>query len=49
MNGLIAEYAGTIPVWSDFFQELTLSGCINVFWFDVIGNIHDNPDLLDEK
>ena len=47
MIGLIAKYAGTIPVWSDFFQELTLSGCIDDFWFDVIGNVHDNPELLE--
>jgi len=46
MIGLITEYSGAIPVWSDFFQELTLSGCIDDFWFDVIGNIHDNPELL---
>ena len=47
MIGLIAKYAGTIPVWSDFFQELTLSGCIDDFWFEVIGNIHDNSELME--
>ena len=49
MIGLVAEYAGTIPVWSDFFQELTLSCCINDFWFVVIGNIHDNPELMNRR
>lgn len=49
MIGLIAKYAGTIPVWSDFFQELTLSGCIDDFWFEVIGNIFDNKNLLNNQ
>ncbi len=47
MIGLIAKYAGAIPVWSDFFQELTLNGAITDFWFEVIGNIHDNPEILE--
>lgn len=47
MIGLVVErYAGH-NIWSDFFQELTLSGCIFDFGFDVIGSIHDNPELLE--
>ena len=49
MIGLFAKYAGSIPIWSDFFQELTLSGCINDFWFEIICNINDNPELLESE
>ena len=33
-------------VWSDFMNELSLSGGIEDFYFEVIGNLHDNPELL---
>ena len=29
-------------VWSDFFNELSMSGLIEDYYFEVIGNIHDN-------
>ena len=29
-------------VWSDFFNELSLSGLIEDYYFEVIGNIYDN-------
>ena len=29
-------------VWSDFFNELSLSGTIDDYYFEVIGNVYDN-------
>lgn len=34
-------------VWSDFFNELSMSGLIEDYYFEVIGNIHDNTELLE--
>lgn len=33
-------------VWSDFFNELSLSGLIEDYYFEIIGNIHDNTEIL---
>ena len=33
-------------VWNDFMHELSLSGSVEDFSFEVIGNIHDHPELL---
>ena len=32
-------------VWSDFFNELSMSGLIEDYYFEVIVNIHDSPTV----
>lgn len=49
MMGLIAKYEGSTPVWSDFFHELALNGCIEDYWCEVIGNVYDHKELLNDN
>ena len=34
-------------VYSDFFFHINI-GCVDAYSIEVIGNIHDNPELLDQ-
>lgn len=45
--GVIVEYYDGRPVWSDIICELDLSGAIEDYCFEVIGNVHDNPELME--
>ena len=46
MIGLALEVRDGRYVWSDCFLELAMSDSIIDYCFEVIGNIHDNPELL---
>lgn len=44
MIGLVLEVRDGRNLWSDCFLELAMSDSIIDYYFEVIGNIHDNPN-----
>ena len=46
MLGVIVGWHKGTPTWSDFFNVLSLTDNIEDWSIEVIGNIHDNPELL---
>lgn len=45
---LISYFTNDIAIYSDIFCELTLSNNIEDYWFEIIGNIYDNPEILND-
>lgn len=46
MVGLVVDKYENRPVWSDFFHVCGLTDRVHDWSFEVIGNIHDNPELI---
>lgn len=49
MLGIIVELCEGVPVWSDFFNVLSLTDNIADWSIEVIGNIHDNSELAERE